>query len=59
MCRILLSDDVSILSCEESGKDTGLGYPFLVEEPRSESVREESTVESIVASLEEQDGALT
>ncbi len=59
MHRILLSDDVSILSCGESGKDVGLGYLFLLEEPRSELAREESKVESIVASLEEQGAALT
>jgi hypothetical protein len=54
MRRISLSDDVSILSCGESGKEAGLGYSFLVEEPCSELVREESTVEFIIASLEEQ-----
>ena len=59
MLRILSSNDVSILSCEKSGKDVGLGYCFLVEEARLELAREESTVESIVASLEERGAALT
>ena len=58
MRRIPSSNDISILSCEESGKDVGLGYLFLVEEVHLESVREESMVESITASLEEQGVAL-
>jgi hypothetical protein len=59
MRRIPSSNDVSILSCEESGKDVGLGYPFLVEEVYLELAREESMVESIIASLEEQGAAMT
>ncbi len=59
MRRIPSSNDISILSCEESGKDVGLGYLFLVEEVHLELAREESTMESIIDSLEEQGAALT